>query len=66
MFALASLRFLLLQNPHAGAWTVTKIDIGEWDVEVTAKSTVDFTAKLLKSDPSRFSFFELAGKPIPG
>ncbi|XP_063420891.1 von Willebrand factor A domain-containing protein 7-like [Mytilus trossulus] len=56
---------IVVDNPKTGSWSLRKNDMNEWDVEVTAQSTVDFTAKLMTYDASSFSYYQIHGRPIP-
>ncbi|XP_071153469.1 uncharacterized protein [Mytilus edulis] len=56
---------IVVDHPKVGSWSLRKNDMNEWDVEVTAQSTVDFTAKLMAYDASSFSYFQIHGRPIP-
>ncbi|XP_076091883.1 uncharacterized protein LOC143063560 isoform X3 [Mytilus galloprovincialis] len=56
---------IVVDRPKTGSWSLRKNDMNEWDLEVTAQSTVDFTAKLMTYDASSFSYYQIHGRPIP-
>ncbi|XP_076091880.1 von Willebrand factor A domain-containing protein 7-like [Mytilus galloprovincialis] len=56
---------IVVDHPSTGSWSLRKNDMNEWDVKVTAQSTVDFTAKLMAYDASSFSYYQIHGRPIP-